>query len=65
MKGANLTKSIMCASEKIRIRGDLATDTPNYFLIKDARFARFYFLPKIHKRLHNVPGIPVISHYGF
>ena len=65
MKGATLTKTIMCASEKIRIRGDLTTDTPNQFLIKDARFARFYFLPKIHKRLRNVPGIPVISHYGF
>ena len=65
MKGATLTNTIMCASEKIRIRGDLTTDTPNYFLIKDARFARFYFLPKIQKRLHNVPGIPVISHCRF
>ena len=65
MKGATLTKTIMCASENIRIRGDLTTDTPKYFLIKDARFAMFYFLAKIHKRLHNVPGIPVISHCGF
>ena len=25
----------------------------------------FYLLPKIHKRLHNVPGRPVISKSGF
>ena len=54
----------MCFLEKIRIRGDLATDTPNYFLVNDPRFARFYFLPKIHERLHNVLGIPVISNCG-
>ena len=29
MKGATPTKTIMCVLEKIRIRGDLATDTPN------------------------------------
>ena len=31
-------------------------DTLNYFVIEDPKFARFYLLPKIHKRLHNVPG---------
>ena len=25
---------------------------------------KLYFLPKIHKKLHNVPGRPVISNYG-
>ena len=25
---------------------------------------KLYFLPKIHKRLSNVPGRPVISNYG-
>ena len=29
------------------------------------KFARFYQLPKMHKRLHNVPGRPVISNCGF
>ena len=29
--------------------------------MKDPIFARFYLLPKIHKRLHDVPGRPVIS----
>ena len=27
--------------------------------------SRFYLLPKIHKRLHNVPGRPVISNCGY
>ena len=34
-------------------------------MIKDPKFARFYLLPKIHKRLENVPGRPVISNCGF
>ena len=37
----------------------------DYFIIKDPKFARFYLLPKIHKRLHNVPGRPVISNSGY
>ena len=55
----------MSALEKIRVRSDLSNDTPNYFLVKDPKFARFYVLPKIHKRLNNVPGRPVISNCGF
>ena len=55
----------MSASENIRIQGDLANYTLNYFLVKNPKFARFYLLPKIHKRLHNVPGRPVISNCGF
>ena len=33
--------------------------------MKDPKFARFHLLPKIHKRLHDVPGCPVISHCGY
>ena len=29
------------------------------------KLGRFYLLPKIHKRLHNVPGRPVISNSGY
>ena len=32
--------------------------------MKDPKFARFYLLPKTHKRLHNVPGRPVITNSG-
>ena len=37
----------------------------NYFLVKEHKFARFYLLSKIHKRLYDVPGRPVISNCGF
>ena len=57
--------TIMCPLEKNRIRRDLSNDTLNYLLVKDPKFARFYLLPKIHKRLHNAPGRPVISNCGF
>ena len=33
--------------------------------MKDPKFARFYLLPKIHKRLHNVPSRLVISNSGY
>ena len=60
-----LMNIILNTLENIRKRGDVCTDTLNYFLIKDAKFARFYLLPKIHKRLYNVPGRPVISNCGY
>ena len=44
---------------------DLSEDTLNYFLVKGAKFARFYLLPKVHKRLYHIPGRPVISKCGF
>ena len=56
---------ILNTLEKICKRGDVCTDTLNYFLIKDAKFARFYFLPKIHKRLDNVRGRAVILNCGY
>ena len=31
---------------------------------KATNFGKLYFLPKIHKRLHNVPGRPTISNCG-
>ena len=40
-------------------------DTLNYFLVKDPKFGRLYLLPKIRKRLYNVPGRLVISNCGF
>ena len=52
------------ALEKIRRREDLSKDALDYFLVKDPKFAVFYLLPKIHKRLHDMPGRPVISKCG-
>ena len=36
-----------------------------YFEVKDPKFARFCLLPKIHKRLTNIPGRPIISNCGY
>ena len=62
---STLKSTIFTALNKIRARGDLSADTLEYFLNKDPNFARFYLLPKIHKRLHNVPVRPVISNCGY
>ena len=47
--------TIFTALNKIRAGGDLSSDNFEYFFNKDPKFATFYLLPKIHKRLHNVP----------
>ena len=60
-----LANILMKALEKICLRGDLPKDTLDYFLVKDPKFARFYLIPKIHKRLHDMPGRPVISNCGY
>ena len=62
---STLESTIFNAVNKIRARGDLSVDNLEYFFNKDPRFARFYLLPKIHKRLQNVPGRLVISNCGY
>ena len=49
----------------VKNRGDIHSKTLEYFFINKLKLGRFYLLPKIHKRLHNVPGRPVISNSGF
>ena len=56
-----LIDTIHRAVEKIRKRGDLSVDNIKYFIVKDPKFARFYLLPKISRRLENVPGRSDIS----
>ena len=36
-----LVNTIIKALEKIRLRGDLPSDTLNYFALEDPKFARF------------------------
>ena len=43
----------------------MSKDILYYFLVKDPKVARFYSLPKIHKRLHDVPRRPVILNCGY
>ena len=52
-------------TENICKRGDVCTDTLNYFSIKDVKFAGFYLVSKIHKRIYNVPWRPIISNCGY
>ena len=60
-----LANILIKALEKMRLRGNLSMDTLDYFLVKGPKFARFYLLSKIHKRLHHVPGRPVISNCSY
>ena len=62
---APLLKTINAVLAKIRNWGDLKRDNLDYFIMKDPKFTRFYFLPKIHKRLHNVPDRPAIFNSGY
>ena len=53
-----------CLSQ-VKNKGDIPNETLEYSFINKPKLRRFYLLPKIHKRLRNVPGIPVISNSGF
>ena len=51
----------------LKKRGFLTEKQMKYFTYefkKATNFGKLYLLPKIHKRLHNVPGRPVISNCG-
>ena len=51
----------------LKSRGFLTEKQMKYFTYEFKRttnFGKLYLLPKIHKRLHNVPGMPVISKCG-
>ena len=50
---------------KMKEKGEISDKNVEYFMINNPKLARFYLLPKIHKRLFNVPGRPVVSHTGF
>ena len=58
-------KVIKSVLRKIRNRGDISDETLDCFLVNNPKLGRFYLLPKIHKRLHNVPGRPAISNSSY
>ena len=46
--------------KKVRNRRDIS-----YIFVKNPKLDRFYLVPKIHKRLYNLPGGPVILNLGY
>ena len=46
---------------KIFERGEITCDTLEFLVQDQPRTAQFYLLPKIHKRLPNPPGRPIVS----
>ena len=60
-----LEKIIKTVLKKVRDRRDISDNTLDYFLVNNPKLGRFYLLPKIHKRLQNVPGQRVISNSGY
>ena len=60
-----LADIIFQALNKMKFKEEITDKNIEYFMIDNPRLARFYLLPKIHKRLRNVPGRPVVSHVGF
>ena len=44
--------------------GEIDAKTRSHLLMAKPQFGKFYLLPKIHKRTHEVPGRPVISNMG-
>ena len=61
----SLNKVIKSALRKIKNRMEVPSETLDCFSINNPKIGRFYLLPKIHKRLHNVPGRPVISNSSY
>ena len=61
----DLLETISSCLSNIRERGDIDDQTLDYFMVNNPRLGRFYLLPKIHKRLSNVPGRPVVSNCSY
>ena len=51
-----LIKTIHDTLEKIRKRGGISSNILDYFNVENPKFGRFYLLPKIHKRLYDIPA---------
>ena len=60
-----LIRTLHRTLEENRKKGDLKKRAIKYIEVKDPKIATFYLLPKIHKRLSNVPDKPAISNCGY
>ena len=48
----------------LKNKGSISGDNRKYLSSRDGKLGRLFLLPKIHKRLIDVPGRPVISNCG-
>ena len=46
-------------------REDFKIENIQYFEVKDAKFAKFYFLPKTNKQLYDVSGRAISFNCGY
>ena len=60
-----LQKLISTVLNDLKLKKEIDGKTLEYLMINDPKLGKFYLLPKIHKRLHAVPGRPVISNCGY
>ena len=58
-------KDHKCSHSKNKKTGWSEKGWLRLFYYKRSKIRKVYLLPKIHKRLHNVPGRPVISNSGY
>ena len=61
---AELNSRIDSLLSSLMSKGLIGKKYKEYLFVKKPRLGRFYFLPKKHKKLENVPGRPVISNCG-
>ena len=59
-----LEKIVKSVLRKVRNREKINDETLDCFLVNNPKIGRFYLVPKIHKRRHNLPGKPAISNHG-
>ena len=45
--------------------GEISNNILDYLNVENPNFGRFYSLPKIHRRMYNIPGRPVIYNCSF
>ena len=61
---AKVSEIVRNKLENLKGKGVISEKNFNYLRGKNNKLGRFYSLPKIHKRLVDVPGRPVISNCG-
>ena len=64
-KDADLTNDhnakVKALADRLFDKGEITDRITQYMVVEEPRTAQFYLLPKIHKRLENPPGRPIVS----